>query len=211
MGRNRSRSYSRSRSPPPRRRHYDDVSRSSRGRDRGSGSRHQSLPCGLLVRNIPRDSRPEDLRIPFEKFGPVKDVYLPKDYYSGEPRGFGFVQYMEPNDAADAKYNMDGQIVGGREISVVFAEENRKKPSEMRVRDLSRGGSWGRRRYGGDSFRRHSPPRSPGRRFRARLRSRSPPSRRRSPSPTPEARSSRSRSPSRERYSQGHDKRVSEQ
>ena len=27
--------------------------------------------------------RPEDLRIPFERFGPVKDVYLPKNYYTG--------------------------------------------------------------------------------------------------------------------------------
>ena len=27
--------------------------------------------------------RPEDLRIPFERFGPVKDVYLPKNYHTG--------------------------------------------------------------------------------------------------------------------------------
>lgn len=27
--------------------------------------------------------RPEDLRIPFERFGPLKDVYLPKNYYTG--------------------------------------------------------------------------------------------------------------------------------
>lgn len=27
--------------------------------------------------------RPEDLRVPFERFGPVKDVYLPKNYYTG--------------------------------------------------------------------------------------------------------------------------------
>lgn len=27
--------------------------------------------------------RPEDLRIPFERFGQVKDVYLPKNYYTG--------------------------------------------------------------------------------------------------------------------------------
>lgn len=27
--------------------------------------------------------RPEDLRVPFEKYGPVKDVYLPKNYYTG--------------------------------------------------------------------------------------------------------------------------------
>ena len=25
----------------------------------------------------------EDLRVPFERYGFVKDVYLPKDYYTG--------------------------------------------------------------------------------------------------------------------------------
>ena len=55
--------------------------------------------------------------------------------YFREPRGFGFVQYLDPNDAADAKYNMDGQVLLGRELTVVFAEENRKKPSEMRARE----------------------------------------------------------------------------
>ena len=52
-----------------------------------------------------------------------------------EPRGFGFVQYVDPADAADAKYHMDGQILLGRELTVVFAEENRKKPTEMRSRE----------------------------------------------------------------------------
>lgn len=52
-----------------------------------------------------------------------------------EPRGFGFVQFVDPDDAAEAKYQMDGQILLGRELTVVFAEENRKKPSEMRARD----------------------------------------------------------------------------
>lgn len=27
--------------------------------------------------------RSEDLRVPFERFGLVRDVYLPKDYYTG--------------------------------------------------------------------------------------------------------------------------------
>jgi len=27
--------------------------------------------------------RPEDLHDPFGQFGPVKDVYLPRDYYTG--------------------------------------------------------------------------------------------------------------------------------
>lgn len=55
-----------------------------------------------------------------------------------DPRGFGFVQFVDPNDVADAKYEMDGYILFGRELTVVFAEENRKKPSEMRLRERVR-------------------------------------------------------------------------
>jgi len=33
---------------------------------------------------------------------------------------------------------MDGQMLLGREITVVFAEENRKKPSDMRDRERMR-------------------------------------------------------------------------
>ncbi|KAG6766456.1 hypothetical protein POTOM_030539 [Populus tomentosa] len=76
--------------------------------------------------------RPEDLRRSFEKFGPLKDIYLPKNYYTGEPRGFGFVKYRHSEDAAEAKQRMDHKTIGGREIRIVFAEENRKTPQEMR-------------------------------------------------------------------------------
>ncbi|XP_060197921.1 serine/arginine-rich SC35-like splicing factor SCL30A [Lycium barbarum] len=96
-------------------------------------------PTSLLVRNLRRHCRPEDLRGPFGEFGPIKDIYLPRDYYTGEPRGFGFVQYLDPADAEEAKYEMDGQVLFGRELTVVFAEENRKKPSEMKARARSRG------------------------------------------------------------------------
>jgi FUS-interacting serine-arginine-rich protein 1 len=56
------------------------------------------------------------------------------NFISREPRGFGFVQFVDPADAADAKHHMDGQVLLGRELTVVFAEENRKKPQEMRAR-----------------------------------------------------------------------------
>nr|KAJ0225668.1 hypothetical protein LSAT_V11C100024560 [Lactuca sativa] len=123
----RGRSYSYSPSPP---RYHSRRNRSP------SPKRHaRDLPTSLLVRNLRLDCRPEDLRVPFGEFGPLKDVYLPRDYYTGEPRGFGFVQFLDPEDAAEAKYQMDGQILLGRELTVVFAEENRKKPSDMRARE----------------------------------------------------------------------------
>ena len=56
-----------------------------------------------------------------------------------EQRGFGFVQYVDPADAAEAKYQMDRLILlVGRELTVVFANENRKKPAEMRARERVR-------------------------------------------------------------------------
>ncbi|KAJ0793163.1 putative RNA recognition motif domain, nucleotide-binding alpha-beta plait domain superfamily [Helianthus annuus] len=125
-------------SPPPRGGGggYGRRGRSPSPRGRyGGGSRGRDLPTSLLVRNLRLDCRPEDLRRPFGHFGPLKDIYLPRDYYSGEPRGFGFVQFVDPADAAEAKYQMDGQVFQGRELTVVFAEENRKKPTDMRMRE----------------------------------------------------------------------------
>ncbi|XP_076955597.1 serine/arginine-rich SC35-like splicing factor SCL30A [Bidens hawaiensis] len=153
-GRSRSRSYS----PPPRRRYDDQRVR------RYDDHRHRRSPppSGLLVRNISLDSRPEDLRIHFERFGPVKDVYLPKNYYTGEPRGFGFVKFRNPEDAAEAKHELNHCVIGGREIAIVFAEENRKTPREMRTTSQMSG------RYGGGSGARRTPPRFSRRRSHSR-------------------------------------------
>jgi FUS-interacting serine-arginine-rich protein 1 len=48
------------------------------------------------------------------------------------------VQFLEPREAAEAQYCLDHQIIAGREITVVFAEENRKKPQEMRSKERIR-------------------------------------------------------------------------
>ena len=50
-----------------------------------------------------------------------------------EPRGFGFVKYRYGEDAAEAKQQLNHTVIGGREIRIVFAEENRKTPQEMRT------------------------------------------------------------------------------
>ncbi|RZC25371.1 Serine/arginine-rich SC35-like splicing factor SCL30A [Glycine soja] len=75
-------------------------------------------------------SRPQDLHSPFGQFGLLKDVYLPRDYYTG----YVFFHWLKH----DAKYHMDSQILLGRELTIVFAEENRKKLAEMRARERIR-------------------------------------------------------------------------
>ncbi|CAA2957308.1 serine arginine-rich SC35-like splicing factor SCL33 [Olea europaea subsp. europaea] len=73
------RGYSYSPSPP---RGYSRRRRSPSPRSRYM-SRARDLPTSLLVRNLRHDCRPEDLRARFGKFGPLKDVYIPRDYYTG--------------------------------------------------------------------------------------------------------------------------------
>ncbi|EEF30315.1 serine/arginine-rich SC35-like splicing factor SCL33 [Ricinus communis] len=186
----RGRSYSPS--PPPRgygRR--GGRSRSPRGRHGGGGrGGGRDLPTSLLVRNLRHDCRPEDLRRPFEQFGALKDIYLPRDYYTGEPRGFGFVQYADPQDAAEAKHHMDGRVLLGRELTVVFAEENRKKPVDMRARERAGRGRFRDRRRSPPRYSRSPPPRY------ARSRSHD------YGSPPPKRRYSKSISPQGKRYSQ---------
>ncbi|XP_039038844.1 serine/arginine-rich SC35-like splicing factor SCL30 isoform X1 [Hibiscus syriacus] len=175
-------------SPP--RRGYGGRERSPPRRGYGGGGgygrRREQNQGSLLVRNIPLDCRTEELRIPFERFGHVRDVYIPKDYHTGEPRGFAFVQFVDSYDAAEARRRMNGKIFGGREISVVVAAETRKRPEEMRHKARLRGpsGYGGRSSYYGRSRSRSlSPMRSPhhpsGSRGRYRSRSYSPGPRRR--------------------------------
>ncbi|CAN4114133.1 unnamed protein product [Withania somnifera] len=161
----RRRSYSPS---PPR--GYGRRGRSPSPRGQYGGRSSRDAPTSLLVRNLRHDCRPEDLGRLFGQFGPVKDIYLPRDYYTGEPRGFGFVQFVDPADAAEAKYQMDGQGFQGRQLTVVFAEENRKKPTEMRARERSgRSISPDKKRFSHERSYSQSPPRS-----RSHSQSRSP-------------------------------------
>ncbi|GLD95117.1 hypothetical protein PINS_up003742 [Pythium insidiosum] len=89
----------------------------------------------LLVRNVSRRLRPEDIRKEFEKFGEVRDVYIPKDYYTREAKGFAFVEFKNEREADDARHNLDGVRMDGREIRVVFAQEKRKSSDQMRDRE----------------------------------------------------------------------------
>ncbi|GAV90368.1 RRM_1 domain-containing protein/Radical_SAM domain-containing protein [Cephalotus follicularis] len=177
-------------SPPyysPPRRGYGGRGRSPPRRGYGGGGgygrRKEQNHGSLLVRNIPLDCRSEELRVPFERYGAVRDVYIPKDYYTGEPRGFAFVQFVDPYEATEAQHHMNGRTFAGREISVVVAAESRKRPEEMRQRTRVRGPYGGRQSsYYGRSRSRsvsHSPPRPSGSRSRYRSRSYSPAPRRR--------------------------------
>ncbi|CAG2192145.1 serine/arginine-rich splicing factor 10-like isoform X4 [Mytilus edulis] len=163
-------------------------------------SRYSRPPnTSLYVRNVNEGAREDEMRAMFGKYGPLKDVYIPLDYYSRLPRGFAYIQFEDPRDADDALYHLDRTRYQGRELEIEFARGDRKSPGQMRTKDRrpyhgSRYDDHDRRR----SHRSHS--RSPRRSRRSRTRSRTP-DRRRSRSRSYDRRRSRSRSYKRRSYS----------
>ena len=106
----------------------------------------------LLVRNVGPQITTQDLQMAFGRIGNVRDVYIPRDYYSQQPKGFAFIEYANLDQAREARDEMDRFRIKGCELEVVFAQEKRKSPNEMRGRDDGgeRRGAGGGGRGGGD-------------------------------------------------------------
>ncbi|KAJ1962856.1 hypothetical protein GGI12_002404, partial [Dipsacomyces acuminosporus] len=79
-----------------------------------------------------------DLRAAFGKFGRIKDVYIPLDYYTKESRGFGYVEFCDREDAETAYDRRKDIMVRGKSVAVEFARGLRKSSREMRNSDMSR-------------------------------------------------------------------------
>jgi len=125
----------------------------------------------LKVDNLTYRTTPDDLRRVFERCGEVGDIYIPRDRYTRESRGFAFVRFYDKRDAEDALEAMDGRMLDGRELRVQMARYGRPTSPQTR-----RGGGGGRDRdrrdRGGrrDIFRSRS--RDRGRRDRSHSRGR---------------------------------------
>jgi RNA recognition motif-containing protein len=85
----------------------------------------------LILHNIPRDITVEELRPLFEKYGPIRDIYIPrnKDEKSelfGTVKGFALVKYLSPSSAKMAYDAEFGRLyLGFRLISIEYANEDR--------------------------------------------------------------------------------------
>ncbi|XP_033756382.1 serine/arginine-rich splicing factor 10-like isoform X2 [Pecten maximus] len=136
-------------------------------------SRYSRPPnTSLYVRNVPDNTRTEELRSLFGKYGPLKDVYVPVDYFTRRPRGFAYIQFEDPRDADDALYHLDRTRFYGRELEIEFARGDRKSPNQMKSRERS-SGKRGSSPYGGyrDDYDRGRRRRSRSPRHRSRSRS----------------------------------------
>ena len=86
----------------------------------------------IYVGNLPYAVTEADLRETFSGFGEVAKVHLVTDKFSGESKGFGFVE-MDNNSEADAAIKgLNGTDMKGRTVTVNQARPKSERPSRGR-------------------------------------------------------------------------------
>jgi len=104
------------------------------------------MPSKLYVGNLAYTVTSDDLQQLFSQAGKVESVAVISDKFSGQSKGFGFVEMASGGDAANAIKSFDGTELKGRNIKV-----NEAKPRESSFG----GGNGGGNRGGGGGGRRY--------------------------------------------------------
>jgi cold-inducible RNA-binding protein len=96
----------------------------------------------IFVGNLDYETSEDELRQLFAAYGPVDRVRIVTDRYSGQPRGFAFVEMASAGDAEKAITELNGTELHDRKLDV---NEARRSP------ESTGGGRKGRerRRSGG--------------------------------------------------------------
>ncbi|CAK1599292.1 unnamed protein product [Parnassius mnemosyne] len=76
--------------------------RSMRNDDR----REEKPPHSRIFVVCTKQTREEDLRIPFEQYGTIQDIYIPRDRNTGETKGVAYIKYNKTSSAAAAIQGM---------------------------------------------------------------------------------------------------------
>jgi RNA recognition motif-containing protein len=96
----------------------------------------------IYVGNLDYQLTEDNLKVVFQAYGDVESVRIITDRDTGRPKGFGFIEMPEKEEALKAIEALDGTELGGRKITV---NESRPRPQ----RNNRRGGFGGGGRRGG--------------------------------------------------------------
>lgn len=102
----------------------------------------KDIEMNIYIGNLSGKTTEDDLREAFGAFGEVADANVIKDKFSGESKGFGFVEMPSKEEAEKAIEELNGSDLQGSPINV-----NEARPKADRGR--RGGGGGGRGGYGG--------------------------------------------------------------
>jgi len=96
----------------------------------------------IYVGNLSFTTTEADLKEAFQAFGEVQTASIIKDKFSGESRGFGFIEMPNKDEAEKAMSMLNGKDLKGRSLKV-----NEAKARTDRPRSSGGFGGGGGRRY----------------------------------------------------------------
>ena len=77
----------------------------------------------LYVSNLNLTTKEEELRIFFQKAGEVSSVKIISDRYTGDSKGFGFVDMPDDSQAQEAIHQLTNTSLAGRKLVISKARE----------------------------------------------------------------------------------------
>lgn len=98
----------------------------------------------IFVGNLSKEVTDDDLQSLFSEFGTVRSVKVIKDMFSGESKGFGFVEMPGQAEAQKAISELNTRDLKGKKITV-----NEARPRSDNRRGGGGGGGRGGHRGGG--------------------------------------------------------------
>ena len=99
----------------------------------------------IYVGGLPYSATEQQLSDLFAAHGSVASARIITDKFTGQSRGFGFVEMSSDSEAQAAITALNGSEMGGRTLTV-----NEARPQEPRTGGGGRGGFGGGRGSGGD-------------------------------------------------------------
>jgi RNA recognition motif-containing protein len=103
----------------------------------------------IYVGNLSRDVSETDLKEAFQAFGEVTSAAIIKEKYTGETRGFGFVEMPNKDEAEKAISGLNGKDLKGRNLTVNEAKPRTDRPRSGGFGGGRSGSGGGRGGFGG--------------------------------------------------------------
>jgi len=89
-------------------------------------------PSNLIINYLPQTVTEKDLYALFGQVGHLESCRVMKDYKTGYSYGFGFVNYVNPQDAEKAIARFNGYEISNKHIKVSYA-----RPSGENIKDTN--------------------------------------------------------------------------
>jgi RNA recognition motif-containing protein len=81
----------------------------------------------MYVGNIPYNTTEEDLRELFSEHGEIESLKIIQDQFTNRPKGFGFIEMANEEDAKKAIATLNGKDLKGKSLIVAEARPQQKR------------------------------------------------------------------------------------